>query len=143
MSSNSFCSALSLPLRIAETSIFALIAWRIPIASCALISPILVKRRVERGVGAIFLMSARTSSCNCSSGTTLLMRPIRSASSASIVSPVNKSSFVFFWPITKGISKVAGPEPYLTSGSPNFALSVAIIMSQAIASSHPPAKTQP
>ncbi len=58
-------------------------------------------------------------------------------------SPVNSSSFVFFWPSTNGISSVTGPEPNRISGSPNFASSVATMRSQAIASSHAPPRHQP
>ena len=56
------------------------------------------------------------------------------------MSPVNSSSLVFFWPSRKGINSVTGPDPYRISGSPKRPLSVLMIMSQAIASSQPPAR---
>src|SRR4030088_1886184 len=60
-----------------------------------------------------------------------------------MVSPVNRSSFVFFCPSMNGISSATGPEPYRISGSPNRASSDATIRSHAIASSQAPARHHP
>ncbi|MNL60391.1 hypothetical protein D3C87_1841960 [compost metagenome] len=93
------------------------------------------------GTGMRASLRARFSvfSFNWSAGTTLLMRCMRKASSASTVSPVNISQRTSRVASSQGIISAGGPELWRTSGSPNLALSAAIARSQHIISSSAPA----
>ena len=69
--------------------------------------------------------------------------PNSSAVFASIMSPKNNSSRARLRPMNHGIT-ISGPRcENLTSGSPNFASSAAMVRSHIMASSHPPPSTWP
>ena len=67
--------------------------------------------------------------------------PARSASCASIIRPVRHHSIAFALPTARGsrcVPPKPGIVPIVISGWPNFAVSAAMMMSHAIASSQPP-----
>src|SRR5262249_11736719 len=100
------------------------------------------QRRMASGAIASIPRSIFSDSASSSAaGTTLLTRPMRYASWASINSPERISCNATPLPTSRGsrcVPPYPGAIPSLTSGCPNFAVSLASRRWQAIASSHPP-----
>ena len=103
-------------------------------------------RTARGGREAISAAQMRASVRRDSAGTTLLTSPHRSASSAVIIRPVSTISMALAFP-TARVRRCVPPAPGMTpieiSGCPNRADSEAMIMSHAIASSHPPPRANP
>ena len=101
----------------------------------------LVSRTAPPSITAMVRAIRRASASRSARGTTRFTRPIACASPAESRSlPVSRTSFARFGPTTHGRIRVTIPLPNRSSGSPNTASSAAIVMSQATASSHAPAR---
>src|ERR1700751_3581109 len=90
------------------------------------------------------MVSAR--SIRLAGGTTSLTRPMRQASCAEIVSPVRINCSARPFPTRRGkrcVPPPPGNKPSFTSGWPNLACSVAILIVQAMAVSQPPPRAKP
>ncbi len=94
----------------------------------------------------IVLASSSARSISRPGGTTSSTSPIRNASAAPIISPVRSSFNALDRPTNRGnrcVPPYPGINPSFTSGCPNFAVSLASRIVQAIASSHPPPSANP
>ena len=90
---------------------------------------------------AIFVAVANASCSRSAAGTTRATSPARSASSAAIMRPVRHQSIAFDLPTARGsrcVPPKPGIVPIVISGWPKRAVSAAMMMSHAIASSQPP-----
>ena len=90
--------------------------------------------------------SASVRSIRSSAGTTWFTKPMRWASVASIISPVNTSSMARPRPTKRAKRWVPPPpgiSPRLISGVPKLERSLATRRSQATATSHPPPSAKP
>ena len=89
--------------------------------------------------------AVRSAASSCVPGaTTRLTRPIASASAAGMrSSALRMMRLACLGLVIQGSSSVTMPAPNFNSGSPNTASSLAMVMSQAIASSKAPARQAP
>ncbi|PYQ49589.1 MAG: hypothetical protein DMF78_17775 [Acidobacteria bacterium] len=105
-------------------------AWRTASATGRSSPPLIARRAICRTTAEPSwkrCTTAATSASSLSSGRARVMRPIRSASGATMLAPPSSISKAFLRPTRRGSSAAATGlnTPPLTSGCPNFALAPA------------------